>query len=357
MATVESMEPAALSDMFVYLDIVADFACHQCGACCNNDWLVTVNEAGYRRNQLLFEQAGQSDEFTKAFIPLGSAAELGEYARIAKRQSGGCWFLTAEKLCRLQQVAGHEHLDSVCQWFPRYPMDTERGIELSLSFSCPAAVKLALREAPLKIVRAESSPISTLPVDFVRHVYPGQRPQSILRYYFELEGHLIELLQARQLSLTGRLDLVQRSLCQIGAWQEPAEFGDLLNRLFRANYAELDAAAGRQPPRQDGPANWLAENYFVNFLFRKNLYTNGIADFHDQLAFMVQKIIPGMEQAARNNDPAILEQLIVAQELEWNHNSRNAGRKGGHDEGIGAEFADRSVATSAILGTGDRWRD
>lgn len=353
----ESMEPAPLSDMFVYLDIVAEFTCRQCGVCCNNDWLVTVDEAGYRRNRLLFEQAGQCDEFCQAFLPLGNAAELGEYARIAKRQSGGCWFLTAENLCRLQQVAGHEHLDSVCQWFPRYPMNTERGIELSLSFSCPAAVKLALREAPLRILRAAESPIAMIPVDFVRHVYSGQQPQSILRYYFELEGHLIELLQARQLSLAERLDMVQRSLRQIETWQEPADFGDLLNRLFRGNYAELDAAALRQPPVQQGPAHWLTENYFVNFLFRKNLYTNGIAEFCNQLALMAQKTFPGMEQAARSNNTAPLEQLIVAQELEWNHNSRNAGRKGGHDEGIGAEFADRSGATSAILGAGDRWRD
>ena len=318
------MESAALSDMFIYLDIVADFVCQQCGVCCNNDWLVTVDEAGYRRNRQLFDQAGQSNEFAEAFISLGSEAELGEYARIVKRPTGGCWFLTAENLCRLQQVAGHEHLDSVCQWFPRYPMDTQRGIELSLSFSCPAAVKLALREAPLRIVRAEFSPIPMRPVDFVRHVYPGQQqPQSILRYYFELEGHLIDLLQARQLPLTARLDLLRSSLRQIDAWQEPAEFGQLLNQLIQANYAELDATADRQALVQDGPASWLVENYFVNFLFRKNLYVRGITDFLDQLDLMMQNIIPCMERSIGTNDTADLEQLIVAQELAWNHNSRS----------------------------------
>ncbi len=318
------MEPAALSDMFVYLDIVADFACQQCGVCCNNDWLVTVDEAGYRKNRQLFDQAGQTDEFSQAFIPLTSAAELGEYARIAKRPSGGCWFLTAEKLCRLQQVAGHQHLDSVCQWFPRYPMDTERGIELSLSFSCPAAVKLALREAPLQIVRAATSPIAMLPVDFVRHVYPSQQaPSSILRYYFELEGHLLGMLQTRQLSLTERLDLVRSSLRQIHEWQNPAEFGQLLNRLFQANYAAIDVAADRQALMQGGPASWLAENYFVNFLFRKNIYVQGITGFLSQLDRMAQKILPSMEWAASANETADLEQLIVAQELAWNHNIRS----------------------------------
>jgi lysine-N-methylase len=203
-------------------------------------------------------------------------------------------------------------------------MDSERGIELSLSFSCPAAVKLALREAPLQIVRAESSPIPMLPVEFVRHVYPGQQqPQSILRYYFELEGHLIDLLQARQLSLSARLELAQRSLRQIDTWQEPAEFGQLLNRLFQANYAELDAAADRQAQAQGGSASWLAENYYVNFLFRKNLYVDGVIDFLGQLDRMTQKIIPCMERSAGANDTTELEQLIVVQELDWNHNSRS----------------------------------
>jgi lysine-N-methylase len=316
------MEPDPLNGVYVYLDIVGDFVCQQCGACCNNDWLVTVDEAGYQRNQRLFEQAGRSEEFAQAFLPLGSEAELGEYARISKQPSGGCWFLTAENLCRLQQVAGHQHLDTVCQWFPRYPMNTERGVELSLSFSCPAAVKMAVRQQPLQIVRAEVSPIGLTPVEFVRHVYPGQQqPQSILRYYFELEGHLIDLLQARRLSLPERLELVQRSLHQIDTWQDPAEFGRRLNQLFRDNYARVDAVADAEAAGGN-PSEWLVENTYVNFLFRKNLYVNGIAKCLAQLERMGQKIIPCMEQSALAGETAELEQLIVALELQWNHNSR-----------------------------------
>ena len=93
--------------------------------------------------------------------------------------------------------------------------------------------------------------------------------------------------------------------------------------MFQANYAELDAAATRPDPVQETPPSWLAENYFVNFLFRKNLYIHGIADCVGQLDRMGQKILPCMEQSANANDTAELEQLIVAQELAWNHNSRS----------------------------------
>ena len=52
-----------------------------------------------------------------------------------------------------------------------------------------------------------------------------------------------------------------------------------------------------------------------------NLYVNGITDFLSQLDQIAQKIIPCMERSVGANDTAELEQLIVAQELAWNHNS------------------------------------
>ena len=117
------------------------------------------------------------------------------------------------------------------------------------------------------------------------------------------------------------MELVQGSLRQIDNWQDPAEFGQRINQLFRANYARIDAVADSEAA--DGnPSEWLAENTFANFLFRKNLYVNGIAKCLAQLERMGQKIIPCMEQSALTGETAELEQLIVALELQWNHNSR-----------------------------------
>jgi len=78
--------------IFVYLDIVREFSCKQCGVCCRNHWLVTVDEAGYRRNRDLFGAAGDGAEFRQAFIPLGTAADYGEFARIAKKQQAAAGF-------------------------------------------------------------------------------------------------------------------------------------------------------------------------------------------------------------------------------------------------------------------------
>lgn len=310
--------------MYVFLDIVEQFICGQCGACCSQDWLVTVDEAGYRRNEKLFDKKGQVDEFRQAFIPLQTEADYGEYARVAKRETGGCWFLNENKLCRLQQLAGHDHLDTVCQWFPRYPMDTERGIELSLSFSCPAALELALREEPLQVVRRQESPIPMSPRDFVIHVYPTQQPsRSPLRYYFELEGHLIDILQTRSLSLTARVALVRRTLQRLAGLTVEEMPGETLARLERENYAQIDALAENGKFDVLEPCDWLMENYFVNFIFRKSLYAKGLKDTGQLLGLLEQRL---GQYLSRPSGTVVqmeeLKNLIVQLELELNHKSK-----------------------------------
>jgi lysine-N-methylase len=309
--------------MFVYLDIVQEFSCKQCGFCCRNNWLVTVDEVGYRRNRELFAESGNEVEFQQAFIPLGAESDYGEYAKIAKKPAGGCWFLTEQNLCGLQQKAGHEHLDTVCQWFPRYPMDTERGIEVSLSFSCPAAVKLASREQPLRIVRSEISPISMIPQDFVTHVYPSQQPEnSALRYYFEIEGHLIEVLQSRRIQLNERLAIVRQTIENLSLMKDPETMGRDINQLFQADYDRIDAGASADQI-VEGPLHWLIENYFVNFIFRKNLYSHGFTNMLQQFDLIQDQLgsfLQGTDVEAI--DISAVAMAIVRLELKYNHNSR-----------------------------------
>lgn len=310
--------------MLIYLDIVEQFVCRQCGTCCRRDWLVTVDEAGYRRNERLFGGLDRLDEFRQAFIPLQDGADFGEYARLNKRVDGACWFLTANNLCRLQQMAGHEHLDAVCQCFPRYPMDTERGVELSLSFSCPAALRLAMREEPLRVLRREYSPLTAQPGDFVVCAYPGQQPaHSPLRYYFELEGHLIDVLQERRLPLTQRLRFVRRTLSALmeTGREDPAE---RQARLINGNYNQIDAviAAGKVTA-ETGPRAWLAENFFINYIFRKNIYAHGLRQAANTLEALAKKLRPFLEPGpAHGQKPNELAETIVGLEVELNHRAR-----------------------------------
>jgi len=310
--------------MYIYLDIVKGFVCEMCGSCCRNDWMVTLDADSYHRNAQLFMKTGRSEEFSHIFIPLTDKRGLGEYAYIEKKASGGCWFLADNNRCLLQVEAGHQHLDHVCQTFPRYPMNTTRGTELTLSFSCPAVIRMASRIAPLTLIRSEESPIVMNPNNDVVHVYPEQQlAWDPLRYYFELEQHLIDIMQCRSLLIGERLQMVNDTAQSIGCFPKDHCIGDRLNRIFYDNYELLDkSVASVEQPNHYLP-EILLENFFVNFIFKKPFYIYGLQRTITLLASIWQRI-----EQARNTaiNPALdmecTQNIIMEVEFEYSHNRR-----------------------------------
>lgn len=258
--------------LYFYVNIFSEFQCQMCGTCCKNDWMVTVDQDCYQRNADLFSRAGRTDEFHAAFLPINSSC-LGEYALIAKQPQGKCWFLQPDHLCRLHKEAGHEHLDVVCKTFPRYPMDTARGVELTLNFSCPRVVTLA-SQSVLEIIRSEEKPTGIYSDHFVTHVYPQQHSTAkALHYYFELEQHFIDILQWRSLRLSERIEIICNSAAVLCS-QKPIDMGSEITRLISSNYERLQAADSGVLS-QDA-ADILLENYFVNIVFKKLFYDHGL---------------------------------------------------------------------------------
>lgn len=274
--------------MFIYTDIVEKFSCEMCGQCCRNSWRVTVDEQSYLRNQALFVGTGREWEFNQAFNKIAHSEGYGEYAYIAKQPAGGCWFLDTDNRCRLHKEGGHRHLDAVCQTFPRYPMSTARGIEITLSFSCPAVLKLADRIEPLKLIRSEQSPIELLPDNYVAEIHPGQQPLSNpLRYYFELEMHFIDILQCRGLSLPKRLTLLNDTAREINSFAKETDIAGKLTYLFNRNYDDMEALNALE---SCVTASALIENFFVSFVFKKPFYIYGVEKTLRLFNYMWQQI-------------------------------------------------------------------
>ncbi|HML33049.1 flagellin lysine-N-methylase [Sporomusa sphaeroides] len=285
--------------MFIYTDIVAQFSCQMCGACCRNQWQVTLSETSYRRNEALFAGTGRQAEFDQAFIRLQEPAGYGEYAYIAKQAGGGCWFLDTGNRCRLHREAGHSQLDAVCQTFPRYPMSTARGIELTLSFSCPAVLKLADREAALSIVKAEKQPTAVADDSYAVAVYPVQQPaRKPLHYYFELETHFIDILQYRGLPLSERLDFLADTVNAVNGLAQDETIGRALTTLFRSNYDYLDRLAVARTPSVTAPGAGLLENFLVSFVFKKPFYIYGLDKTLHLLQRMWQQIVNADDMTA-----------------------------------------------------------
>ncbi len=319
--------------MYIYPDFISLFSCEMCGLCCRNDWQVTVDEASYRRNESLFMAENRTGEFHQAFIPLEQQGRPGEYAAIAKRE-GGCWFLDDTNRCSLHLSAGHSHLDTVCQTYPRYPILTQRGWEVTLSFSCPAVLKLVNRSQAIQLIRSDIKPLDFLEEAAVAQVFPSQqRPGSVLRYYFELEQHFVDILQFRALSLPQRLLFLQDAVTAISDLAGSDDLGGELRRLVYSHYDKLDSLAensGREAAsEQTVTAAILAEHFFVNLVFKKVGYLYGLEKMAALLQELWQKIEETCQRASSQDDElSRVQAMIMMLEFQYSHN-RQALLKGG----------------------------
>jgi lysine-N-methylase len=281
-----------------------------CGVCCRNHWQVTLDEPSYRRNEALFSASGREAEFAQAFIALNGQGGYGEYAYIAKQAGGGCWFLNESNMCLLHKEAGHSHLDAVCRTFPRYPMSTARGIEITLSFSCPAVLKLADRAEPLQIIRSEKQPLDLADNNYAAEIYPQQQPvQQPLHYYFELESHFIDLLQCRSMPLNERLAFLADTVKAVNSLTQDQTITRELTALFNRNYDWLDELAAGRVPAEPEAGSGLLENFFVSFLFKKPFYIYGFEKTLRLFDHMWQQLM-------RSND---ITEEIMKLEFQYGH--------------------------------------
>jgi len=278
--------------MYIYPEIYKDFSCRMCGTCCRNPWQVTMDRDSYLRNEALFADSGRQAEFAQAIIRLSESSGFGEYAYIAKQTGGSCWFLDQSNLCLLHKTAGHSHLDAVCRTFPRYPMSTARGIELALSFCCPAVVALADREQPLTIIRTEQSPAERVAEHYAVYVYPAQQQVNTpLYHYFEMETHFIDLMQCRAMAFNDRLDFLAATTQAVAALPQDQTFSHRLTALFSKNYDWLDELAAACPPPAFLDGDGLVENFLVNFVFKKPFYLYGFDKTLQLLNYLYRQVV------------------------------------------------------------------
>ena len=312
--------------MYIYPDFITPFSCAMCGVCCRNEWQVTVDETSYWRSQTLFASLNKMNEFQQAFVPLAGQGGRGEYAYIAKRD-GKCWFLDSNHRCSLQLTAGHDHLDLVCQTYPRYPVLTDRGWEVTLSFSCPAVLQLVTRLEPLQLIRSSSCPLTFAEQATVAEVFPRQQPSgSPLQYYFELEHHIIDILQFRILPLSARLEFLAQAVSNINTLAGRETLGSDLRHLLYSHYESLDRQAGgasgqEMLNQQAVNGAILAEHFLVNLVFKKVGYLYGL----DRMVRLLQEMWRTIETACQDTHNQAEElsnakAAIMKLELQYSHN-------------------------------------
>ena len=88
-----------------------------------------------------------------AGLPTGSDA----YARLTRKPSGFCGFLSAERTCTIQDECGEADLPRPCFIYPRVLSRIDKTLEGSLHLSCPEAARQVLLDEHLLQSQAPSN--------------------------------------------------------------------------------------------------------------------------------------------------------------------------------------------------------
>ncbi len=113
-----------------------DFQCEMCGICCKSGWKIIIEDRICHKLNLL----SKKDDFLKKNIKIDKIDNQTLFNR------DGCGLLLPDNQCYLHKVYGQSSMGSVCSRYPRLYIKSPRGIEVGLSYSCPATLKLLTKK-------------------------------------------------------------------------------------------------------------------------------------------------------------------------------------------------------------------
>lgn len=196
---------------YTYPEYLYDFQCEAsaCSDTCCKGWKIAVDPVSlkkYRRYPGFFGNRLRNsiDWENQAF----------------EQYNGRCALLNEENLCDIYQEAGEEMLCKTCTRYPRHYEEYENLREISLSLSCPAAVKLILgQEKKLTFLNEyrETPEEEYEQFDF----FLFTKLNEIRKYFYDV-------IQNRELSLEFRMALLL------------AAAHDLQERINREQLHEVD---------------------------------------------------------------------------------------------------------------------
>lgn len=190
-------------------DLMLGFSCAQCSQCCKEGWTIYVDKTSYEQLQKAFTKAKLDKGILKRNFKKNSG-KTEEYNYGAVRmQSGRCGFLGEDNCCQVHRDFGADHLPVVCLLFPRKIIVTPRGLEFSLSLSCPEAVKKLTQLEPIRVLHNPDNFTFQQSHQYYGEITPKMFQQTpIKKDYFQLEEQFLRLIQERRFSIQERLILL-----------------------------------------------------------------------------------------------------------------------------------------------------
>ena len=319
-----------------------DFCCigGQCEDTCCAGWEVVVDETSAAR---FLAAPGELGQRLKEKLQLSG----GEYT--FPLENGRCPFLNEQDLCDIQTALGEAALCRTCRMFPRFEEEYGDLRELGLSFSCPEAARIMLRQAgrPAFTKSENDEPVSH-PNDFVPDYFDCifSAREEMFRLIFDETFSLpvrvaLLLIFAEKLQKTVKRQNTRKAQKILEAFSDKAFLQKTADALLKKRQRsplpavlkrlakELEFLKDELPERflaaspggKDlGAAGeqllfYLTYRYFLKGLYDKNLYS--------KMAFAVFFLAAVQSLAKDCSSPEELQKLFILCSKELEHSEEN----------------------------------
>ena len=185
-----------------------EFKCtgSECEDMCCRSWKVIIDKKTYNKYKEISE-VELKEELEKNIVRLEPGSNDAKFAKIKNDSTTGfCPFLSANKLCSLQQRYGAEYLCDTCAIYPRAINKVDDILEESGEMSCPEVAKRALLNP--EGIKFEEMEMEVKRSKIVNKVVELQCPaskQRLKKYFWQIRKFTFELVQRRSLRLADRL--------------------------------------------------------------------------------------------------------------------------------------------------------
>lgn len=185
---------------------VKEFRCAQCGECCTDKWVISVDGVSYEKLYKKLAELDRQQELHDNIHAYGVARQIRFLA------NGKCPYLSDDNRCSIQKEIGEEYLLDICKEYPRHIFASQQAIEFALSLTCRTAVK-TLSQEKIRIIETdwplkerEDQLFSFIQPNTIKRYFPDKSPLGDPRLpYHVLEDRFIELLQDRRYPVSQRL--------------------------------------------------------------------------------------------------------------------------------------------------------
>lgn len=182
-----------------------DFKCiaDKCENHCCQEWRIGIDKGTYKK--YIQKNLIKNNQGNIIVNKLSKNENQDHFAYIELKEDRNCHFFE-DGLCSIQKHHGEGFLSPTCAGYPRKRAEFYEHIELSLSMSCPEAVRLMIKDSePIAFEFIEPVKIDQITLSSIYDDFKNFNAKDLRRYMWDIRSYSIEIFQNSDFTIGQRL--------------------------------------------------------------------------------------------------------------------------------------------------------